>query len=305
MEGFSRNDRDRNRRLRIVVNPASGSDAPLLKIFNRVLGETTYDWDVAVTHTTGDARRLAREAVEAGSEIVAACGGDGTVMEVASGLLGTETLLAIVPGGTANVLAQELGIPSDTESACQLMVAEPRSLRRIDVGQAGEHYFLLRLGTGFDALMTAEADREMKERWGVLAYIISGLRVLQNPPLAHYRLLCDGVPFEADGYGCMVTNAAQVGALGMRFAPTIDMSDGRLDLFFLGESRLKTLTELATNLVANVPEDEALWHWAVREVSIEADPPQKLEADGELLGETPVYVRVLKQALTVIVPATV
>jgi diacylglycerol kinase family enzyme len=113
------------------------------------------------------------------------------------------------------------------------------------------------------------------------------------------------MPFEADGYGCMVTNAAKVGALGMRLAPTIDMGDGRLDVFFLGESRLKTLTELAANLIANVPEAEALWHWAVQEVSIAAEPPQPVEADGELLGETPVSVRVLKQAIAVIVPATV
>src|SRR5690554_7252602 len=108
------------RKVHVVINPAAGQGIPLLSILNQVFSECGVDWDVSITKKSGDAREQARQAAAKGVDVVAAFGGDGTVAEVASGLLGSRTPLAILPGGTANVMSVELGIPTDLAQACRV-----------------------------------------------------------------------------------------------------------------------------------------------------------------------------------------
>src|SRR5438128_2386565 len=109
------------RRVHIIINPASGQDRPVLSILNDVFQPSGIDWDVSVTKDAGDGRRYALAALESGVDAIGVYGGDGTVNEVASALVGTDTPLAIFPGGTANVMSVELGIPSDLLEACALV----------------------------------------------------------------------------------------------------------------------------------------------------------------------------------------
>ena len=114
------------KRIHIIVNPAAGRDRPMLSVFNSVFQPAQVDWDVSITKTAGDARRLARQAAAAGVEAIAVYGGDGTVMEVASALVDTQTPMIILPGGTGNSVANELGIPRDIAQACQTWCATAR-----------------------------------------------------------------------------------------------------------------------------------------------------------------------------------
>src|SRR6478752_6280044 len=102
-----------HRKIHVVINPVAGQDTPILNVVNRVFQESDVEWDVSITKKSGDALKQTRQAVKDGADVVAAYGGDGTVAEVASGLVRTKTLLAILPGGTANVMSIELGIPTD------------------------------------------------------------------------------------------------------------------------------------------------------------------------------------------------
>src|SRR5919206_2640007 len=110
-----------SKRVQVIINPTAGQDQPILGVLTRVFHAAGVAWDVSITKKAGDARRFARAAVEAGVDVVAAYGGDGTVMEVASGLIGTTVPLAIFPGGTANVMSMELGISSDLAEASALV----------------------------------------------------------------------------------------------------------------------------------------------------------------------------------------
>ena len=94
-----------SKRVQVIINPTAGQDQAILGTLNRVFHDADITWDVSITNKAGDARRFARAAVEAGVDIVAAYGGDGTVMEVATGLIGSTVPLAIFPGGTANVMS--------------------------------------------------------------------------------------------------------------------------------------------------------------------------------------------------------
>lgn len=295
--------REKPRRIHVIINPAAGTDQPILKTLNLACQEAGVDWEVFVTKQAGDGMRLAREAWQAGVDAVAVHGGDGTVMEVASGLVQSGVPLAIIPGGTANVMARELGVPIDLVEACALAAGEPARIRKVDVGEIGEHRFLLRASAGLEAAMIEGAPRPLKDRYGILAYAISALQALADPESALYRLRLDGEEVERPGITCIIANSGATGSPRFTLSPTIRVDDGLLDVLVIQKSDLATLLSLAASVVGGQENAAALEHWQAREVEVVADPPQVLQADGEIIGQTPVKARVIPQALEVIVPA--
>jgi YegS/Rv2252/BmrU family lipid kinase len=287
----------------VVVNPSAGQGNPDLRLFNRIFHEAGYDWEMHNTNDFGDGERLAREAVRAGASVVAAYGGDGTVMDVAAGLLGSKTPMAIYPGGTGNVLAKELGIPFDLATACTLSVNPMARQRAIDLGQGGRRLFLLRLGAGLEAEIVRTADRSLKERIGLLAYLTATLQALSQSAVSRYKLEMDGETVEIDGLACMVANAGAIGFLGINIAPSVRIDDGLLDVFVIRRVDLAELTSFAASMMGSSPLIvDTLPHWQCRQLRLLADPPQGIEADGEALGQTPINIRLLPGALRVIVP---
>jgi diacylglycerol kinase (ATP) len=290
------------KRVHVIVNPAAGQDVPVLNVLNRAFQPAGVDWDVFVTKRAGDARRYAEQAVRAGVAAVAVYGGDGTVMETAAGLIGADVPLAIFPGGTANVIAGELGIPRDLAQAAALVGGPAAAERYVDVGQIGEEYFLIRVGMGFEAQMVQGADRTLKDRVGVLAYGVAAVQALAEPAVARYRLTIDGEIIERTAMTCIIANAGSFGTLPLTLAPTIDVSDGFLDVVLVTRADLPGLVQVAASIVAGNEDAEPLHHWRAREVSVEADPPRTVQVDGEVWGQTPFTARVVPRAVRVLVP---
>jgi len=293
------------KRVQVIINPTAGQDQALLSVLNRVFHNAGVTWDASITNKAGDGRRFARAAVEAGVDVVAAYGGDGTVMEVASGLLGTTVPLAIFPGGTANTMSLELGIPGDLAEASALVCAEECAIAPIDMGQLGEdHYFILRAGTGLEAEMVEGADRELKNRLGTLAYALAALQAIREPTLSRYRLTIDGQQVECEGLSCMICNSGNLGRAGITLSAAVSVRDGLLDVFVLQQANLATLLSLTRDvLTQSEPTSTALQHWQGREITLLAEPSQTVQVDGEVLGQTPISAKVLPGAVRIIVPA--
>lgn len=297
------------KRVHIIVNPASGQDRPVLSILNDVFHPSGIDWEVFVTKNAGDGRRYAEESVKAGVDAVGVYGGDGTVMEVASALVNTNMPFAIFPGGTANVMSVELGVPSDPAEACALVTGGRSAIRTIDVGQYNDYIFLTRLGMGLESNVIESTDREQKDRMGWLAYALNTLRELREPKVSRYTLTLDGQVVETEGLTCVIANSGIItpnsgipGRGVLSFAPGISVSDGVLDVVVIRRADLGSLLSVAASMVAGNENAEPLLHWQAREVSVVADPPQTIQLDGEILDQTPVRARVLPNALRVIVP---
>lgn len=297
------------KRLHIIVNPASGQDRPVLSILNDVFHPSGIDWEVMVTKEAGDARRYAQAAIEAGVDAVGVYGGDGTVMEVASALVNTPMPLAIFPGGTANVMSVELGVPSDPAEAFALVSGGPNTIRTIDVGQYGEHTFLTRLGMGLESNVIENTAREQKDRMGWLAYALNTLRELRDPKVSRYRLTLDGEVIETEGLTCVIANSGIIspnsgipGRGVLSFAPGISVSDGVLDVVVVRSADLGSLLAVAASMMAGNENAEPLLHWRARVATVEADPPQTVQLDGEILDQTPVQAHIVPNALRVIVP---
>lgn len=297
----------------VVINPGSGGPQPVLHTLNQVFRPAGIQWDVRLTQAFGDARRLAAQAAASGVDFVGIYGGDGSVMEAATGLFGTDIPLVLLPGGTANVFSKELGIPQDLEKAAALVVDDSSQVRTVDMGLVnGEHYFVLRLATGFEAEMTDLADRELKDKVGKLAYSVAGLRALGRPLNARYTFTMDGRQETCEGVTAMIANTGNLGVPGLKvdLASGSDVSDGLLDVMVLSHRDHETWTRLLTFSVARPAEEirrdlqdiKLRYHWQARRIRIEADPPQKLNIDGEIIGETPAEVEVVPQAMRVLVP---
>ncbi len=288
------------RQIQVIINPASGRDEPILNTLNRVFREHEVAWDVSVTQGPGDAQQLARQAVASGVDMVAGYGGDGIVMEIANGLEGSEVPLAILPGGTGNSVARELGIPLDLQAATDLLCRASQRpaahVRAIDLGRVGDRYFALHVYTGMRP--SQRADRASKDSLGQLAYVLSALRVLSDPQETRYRLTVDGEEMEHEGIVCFILNVLSI-QIEWSFAGTINPDDGLLDLILVKEASLAALPAL----LEQKNTEEYLQHWQGREITVQPDVVQDVWLDGEAGGKTPVTAVLVPQALRVVVPS--
>lgn len=305
------------RRVFIVANPAAGQNNFDVKGLNTLFGDAGIDWHVEFTKQAGDGLRFARQAAEEGVDVVAAFGGDGTVAEVAGGLIGSRTPLAILPGGTANVMAVELGIPREFMAACALLAGEQLATRSVDVGEIDGRHFILRVSVGLEAKMVEGADRSLKDRLGNLAYGLSALRALRDQEIIRYEFELDGKPVVEEGIACIVANSGNLGIQGLRLSSDIDVSDGLFDVIVINNANLGTVRSLVASIfgqegIAAPPEFEpqpdmqrTFHHWQAQQITLRSTPVESIQCDGEMIGQTPMHIRVLPAAIKAVVPVPV
>lgn len=298
----------------VVVNPAPSRRIPLLAILNQAFRDAGIHWDISITHGTGDGSALAKDAVAKGFEVVAAYGGDGTVMEVASGLVGTNVPLLILGGGTGNLVASELRLPNDLEKACDLICGETYRTKHIDIGMMGEKPFLLRIGCGIEVGVVQEATRELKDQFGKWAYVFAAIKRLQDIPEADYELVMNGEEtVKASGVACVVANAGTVGIGKLTLAPSVDVNDGRLDVFLLRKANIEGMVQLARKMMGldrlrkaepdhiDLDASKLITHWSVKTVDIKTDPVIDIQVDGDVAAQTPQLITAVPNALRVVV----
>lgn len=287
------------KKLHVIVNPAAGQDKPILGAMNTAFQEAGIDWEMFLTKQAGDGYRFAQNALASNVDGVAVYGGDGTVMEVANALNGSSVPMAIFPGGTANVMSVELGIPGELAAALALVCTDAGTIRTVDMGRVRDQLFLLRLGIGYWAEVTKNAPREAKNQIGNLAYILSAIQQMGKTQSAIYRFRLDGMEVEAEGIACMIANSGNIGLPGLKLSQSIDVGDGLLDVVVIRAVDVGVLLSVAANAIGiadNLP------HWQARQIELVSEPPQAIECDGEIIEETPVSVSVVPHSLNVIVP---
>jgi diacylglycerol kinase (ATP) len=287
------------KKIKVIINPAAGKDEPILNILNDVFYKHGVQWDVSLTRKFGDATELAEKAAASGEyDLVTGYGGDGTQMEIANGMKGSGVPMAILPGGTGNAMAFELEVPRDLHQAAEL-ICTSQNLKSVDLAKADDTYFMLRLYSGVEE--EQKTSREQKDRFGILAYPLSIIEMGRELNYARYRLEIDGKVIEEKGVACFVVNAGSIGGIDLSFDRRIDVSDGLLDVFMIDTS-ISTLRSVAGS-VLKLPGDQAGLHiWRGKEIVMEADPPQTIWVDGELLGDTPLTISSVPGALQIVVP---
>eukprot|EP00182_Erythrolobus_australicus_P001442 CAMPEP_0185833018 /NCGR_PEP_ID=MMETSP1353-20130828/2429_1 /TAXON_ID=1077150 /ORGANISM="Erythrolobus australicus, Strain CCMP3124" /LENGTH=546 /DNA_ID=CAMNT_0028531259 /DNA_START=129 /DNA_END=1769 /DNA_ORIENTATION=- len=245
---------------------------------------------------------------------VLVAGGDGTVSAVAGGLVGTGLPLGVIPRGTANAFCVALGLPSDVEGACECICAG--HIIDVDTAVCNDRPFILLAGIGFEADVVESATRELKNKFGQLAYIVSGATQLMQKEIFDAKIMVDGKEIDVkDGTAAItVANAAPPTSMLAQGMGQVIYDDGLLELTthvaheddgeFLG--RLRGADSIAKLLVAGVfdkkPDTSRVRGERGKKITIEADPPQKVVLDGEIAGTTPVDIEVVPNSLRIFSP---
>jgi len=295
----------------VIHNPTSGTSVnhSRLSAATQALNELGWETSIRETLQSGDATRLAREAANAGYEAAFAVGGDGTLNEVLNGVLNTSTAVGVLPYGTANVWALEMGLPLNDLVRAAVMQAQAAP-RQIDVGIAQgrglePRAFILSCGAGFDAsvIHEVEGQRELKRRYGKLYFVAVGMRQALQYRGRKITVTVDGVKYTRRVILALTSNTQLYGAL-VRMPPDARIDDGLLDVTLLhGDNAAHTawhFIRLGMGMFNQVPD---LDHFRGREVEIRG-ARLPLHLDAEPVGSTPVQIHIQPGALRVFVPST-
>ena len=289
----------------VILNPVSGQGDPekLRGLVGTKLGEAGVDFEIRETQGEGDALEWARDAHS--FDLVIVSGGDGTVMEAMSGIVKNKlpVPLAQLPAGTANLLARALDIPTKPEEALDVAlsgVAVP-----VDVGYLPDfdRYFALVAGAGWDAQLIEDASRELKDRLGFLAYVMTGTKNLFKLQRSHIKLEIDGEQHVTRAHTVMVVNVGEIAGMGLKLGEGISPHDGKLNLAVAAPQTLAGLARLGYRLATNQFENyRDLKYFSASKIRITATPPLEVEIDGEAIGTTPLYVEAVPNGAVLIVP---
>ncbi len=287
------------KRIHVVINPASGKDEPILNTINDVFYKYDIDWSISVTQKYGDATEFARQAAAEGYDIVAGYGGDGTQHEIANGILESDAVMGILPGGTGNNFAKEIGTPESLAPAAELLCTS-QNVRNVDVVQMGDSVFILRLYVGIEP--EQQTSREDKDKYGKLAYLVDTFRKAHDSKEVNFRITIDGEYIETPAMILYVVNASKNGAGINVLGDLSRIDDGLLDAFILNMNDLNTIAGF-TDRVLNLDTSNASETMRQgKEMTIETDPHQPVWADGEYFERTPISLKVLPGVLPIVVP---
>ncbi len=266
----------------VVVNPAKVADLPALRRqVDAALAEAGWPQAAWLETTPEDPGfGQARQAVEQGAEVVFACGGDGTVMSCVGALVGTDAALAVLPTGTGNLLAANLGLPHDPVAG--VLVATEMGRRRLDVGVAEDRCFVVMAGIGFDAVMLDGASETLKASVGVPAYVWSALRHLGDSPMQVEVALDDEPPRRRQARTVLVANVGRLQG-GVRLLSEAEPDDGRLDVAILAPRTLWHWAALAWAVLRRHRRVPRMEVHRVRRVRITSDREQPRQLDGEVI----------------------
>ncbi|CAN5843175.1 diacylglycerol kinase family lipid kinase [soil metagenome] len=301
----------RSSRIFVLLNPGSGgcSVEEIQEVLGRHFPCDNGTCEVHYLADGEDLTALVREAIGRGANLIIAAGGDGTVSAVASGLIGSEARMGILPLGTANVLARELGLPLDPEEGCRLLASAGRQVTTdLDMMQIGDRHYFTQVGVGIDALMIRDTRREDKKRFGRAAYLWTALTRLAGFQPRRFLVEVDGQkPRRFRASEVLVANVGTLGQPPFRWGPDIRPDDGELTVCVIRARSALDYLRVTLRILRGdrQPDPHVRYLDARRRVGIamvSKSRPLPVQADGEIIGETPVEVVLVPGAVRVVVP---
>ena len=299
----------------LITNPvAARTEAATVRAVIQALCTGGWSVDVLATTQPGDAARYAAEARRQRVDVVVSYGGDGTAIQIAAALLGSGIPIGLVPGGTGNLLASNLGLPRSPVAAARAMLGA--ATRLVDLGvveRPGEtRYFAVAAGAGFDAELMARTAAAEKQRWKMGAYVARAVEMLSDVMSARFRVTVDGAAHEVTAAMLLVANCGQIMPPLVRFRSDVRPDDGWLDVMALRADGLldgvRALGELLWATRDSAPTTTSgaptrVWFGRGRTVRIESlGEPHPVQLDGEAAGETPFEARLVPGGLPVLAP---
>ena len=278
----------------VILNPAARSERAK-SAWRRI--EKLPNCTVRTTTGPGDALEVAAQAVRDGFKTIVAAGGDGTVNEVVNGLVGSDVSLGILPVGTMNVFAAELGLPGDLEEAWAIIQAG--RTRRVDLLRANQQYFVQLAGVGLDAQVVQATSWEAKKNFGPLSYLISAAQIAaQKPP----KLFVEADGEVREGSFVLIGNGRYYGG-PVAFFKEARIDDGKLDVLIFKNLAYLDIARYVTNVfMGKHTQLHDVEYFQTKKAVVRSEDEVPVEVDGEVVATLPVTFRVSSRKLRVVVP---
>ena len=294
----------------VIYNPTAGPRNTQQSLKRVLSGLERRGWsvDLKATEKPGDATALARAAAQAGRDVTIVAGGDGTVNEALNGLVGTETALAVLPIGTGNLWAKQLGVPTySLTNPMRLRDAADGlvegTIRSVDVGKVNNRHFLCWAGIGLDAQVTSEMEPRQRhtKRLGALPYVIAAVMVARDFKGVRSRVTLDGSVVRGRILLILASNIQQY--CGLPVVREAHIDDGLLDVFVFKGLGLQYAARHVMKLLSQRHlQDPRIVHRQARRIEVQTEWATPVQADGDPIGTTPTTVSVVPLGLRVLVP---
>lgn len=283
----------------VIINPAARGEKA--KALRRKIETFSPRADVRMTSAPGEARALAESAARQGCERIVAAGGDGTINEVVNGIAGTNAALGLLPIGTMNVFATELGLPSGNGNLRKCWdIIERGEARVIDLARANDAHFVQLAGVGFDAQIVVATSGDFKRTFGPLSYVINATQIAAQKPPRLFVKADDGIARE--GSFVLVGNGRHYGGPFVIFKEA-RLDDGLLDvLIFKNLGYLDIVRYLQAIMFGTHTQLADVEYFQTKKVRVRSDEHVPVEVDGEVIGEVPATFRISSKKLRVLAP---
>jgi YegS/Rv2252/BmrU family lipid kinase len=289
------------RKVLVVANPVARRNAPRLLEELQQASPGSVEWTVIETKPAplqrGELEREAREA-----NLLITVGGDGTATEALTAIGDVDVPLAIVPGGSTNVIAQELDVPNDPAALAHLIFGE-HQIRTMDAAMCNDRLFLHMAGAGFDSRIFDATDAGLKRRVGWLAYLPSAAQSLRLPP-ARFHVETESARFELTSPMVLVANGAGIIRPSLYVYPGISSDDGWLDLIAVTATAPRAIASVLARFASrSMQRSPHVLHAKARRIRIEAEPRMPVQVDGDVIGTSPAEIFIMPKRARIIVPA--
>ncbi len=295
-----------NRCAYLIFNPVAGQNDPEQDLATiRALLEPSIDLEIRLTTLEVDAGKIVSEALASGAQTIIVSGGDGTLSAAAAALVGTNIPMGVISRGTANAFAAALGLPDTIAAACQTILGG--AVRVVDAARCNGLPMVLLAGIGFEAETVDRADRQSKNRFGVLAYVLAGIQQLQELESFEAEIETEDKVMTLTAAALTVANAAPPTSILAQGPAGVIVDDGLLDLTVVAPASRSGALAASYHLLSNALNESAaqrddIGYLRAKRVIVRTTPPQKVVLDGEIIGTTPIDVECVPGGLTIFVP---
>jgi diacylglycerol kinase (ATP) len=287
----------------IVLNPAAGKNArePIREAISRYFISPQIDYEIYETIKGDKPGDIVRARLIDNFDLVVAAGGDGTVSAVIDGLVGSSVPLGIIPAGTGNLIARELNIPLEIEDAVALIAGAHR-FRKIDAMRTGKRVYVLNASLGISASVAGGTTRENKNRFGRIAYLGTAILKIFTLRNRYLAVAIDGKTQTCRAVEIAIFNCGLIVKMLYPKGPDVRIDDGHLDVWIVSLQTVLDYPRYLFEMITGRPAKH-LSHFinSEKSVSIKSKVPLQVQADGDIIGTTPVEFEVLRGAVTMVV----
>lgn len=291
----------------LIVNPVAGNVEVerVYETFEKIYQSAGVRYVIYETTGQESLKSIVTQAQSESYTMIVAVGGDGTVSEMVDGLVGSQIPLGIIPLGTANVVARELGIPLDLEEACKLLLGG-QQIKQLDVMQVGTRSFISHISLGVYSRIIKQTSVENKRRFGTLAYLWSAMKEISREQSWKFTINVDGQTEKVRASLIMVANAGAFGIGELHWGAHISPNDGQIDLCIMQGKSIRDYLSFFWYTLRGQPKQIGKMSYLAckQEVIIRTNKRVPVRADGEIIGQSKVSIKVRPQAVPVIVPAS-